>query len=111
MIAAPMKPEELQRAKDARTQSLPAAFQTSLAAAGTFSQLYIYGLSLDYFTHLVDRVNAVTADQALAAAKKYLAPERMVVVAVGDRTKIEPELRKLDIGPIQILTAEGKPVS
>jgi hypothetical protein len=31
----------------------------------------------------------------------------MVVVAVGDRAKIEPELRKLNLGPIEILDAEG----
>ena len=111
MIASPMKPEELQRAKDARTQSLPSGFQTSLIAAATFSQLYVYGLGLDYFSHVGERVNAVTSDQALGAARKYLSPDRMVVVAVGDRAKIEPELRKLNIGPIEVLNPDGKPVS
>jgi len=111
MAAAPMKTDELVRARDARTQSLPSGFQTSLATAASFSQVYIYDLGLDYYAHVAERVNAVTADQALAAARKYLAPERMVVVAVGDRAKIEPELRKLDIGPIEVLTPDGKPAS
>jgi zinc protease len=111
MAAAPMKPEELDRAKDARTQSLPAGFQTSQAAAGSFAQLYIYDLGLDYYSHVAERVQSVTADQALAAAAKYLVPERMVVVAVGDRAKIEPELRKLNVAPVEIVTPEGKPVS
>ena len=56
-------------------------------------------------------MNAVTADQTLAAAKKYLVPDRMVVVAVGDRAKIEPELRKLNIGPVEVLGPDGKPIS
>jgi zinc protease len=48
-------------------------------------------------------VNAVTAAQALDAAKRYLKPEQLVVVAVGDRARIEPELRKLNIGPVRVL--------
>jgi zinc protease len=56
-------------------------------------------------------VNAVTAEQALEAARKYLGSDRMVVVAVGDRAKIEPELRKLNVAPVEVETTEGKPVS
>ena len=111
MAAAPMKADELDRAKDARTQSLPAGFQTSQAAAASFAQVYIYDLGLDYYSHVAERVQAVTADQALAAAKKYLAPERMVIVAVGDRSKIESELKALNIAPVEVVTPEGKPVS
>ena len=51
----------LENAQIARTQSLPAGFQTSQAAAGSFAQLFIYDLGLDYFTHVAERVNAVTA--------------------------------------------------
>jgi hypothetical protein len=32
----------------------------------------------------------------------------MVVVAVGDRKAIEPELQKLNIGAIEIRDAEGR---
>ena len=49
----------------------------------------------------------MTADQALAAAKKYLVPDRFVVVAIGDRSKIEADLRKLNL-PIEIRDADGK---
>ena len=73
--------------------------------------MYIYDLGLDYYSHVAERVQAVTADQALAAAKKYLAPERMVIVAVGDRSKIESELKALNIAPVEVVTPEGKPVS
>jgi zinc protease len=111
MAAAPMKPEELERSKDARTQSLPAGFQTSQAAAASFAQVYVYDLGLDYYSHVAERVQAVNADQALAAAKKYLVPERMVIVAVGDRARIEPELRKLNVAPVEVVSPDGKPIS
>jgi zinc protease len=111
MAAEPMTSDELQRAKDARTLSLPSGFQTSLATAGSFANVFIYDLGLDYYSRVENRVNAVTAGDALAAAKRYLVPERMVVVAVGDRAKIEPELQKLNLGTVEIRDAEGKPVS
>ncbi len=36
-----------------------------------------------------------------------MVPEQMVVVAVGDREKIEPELKKLNLGPIEIREPDG----
>jgi hypothetical protein len=36
-------------------------------------------------------------------------PGKAIVVAVGDRAKIEPELEKLDIGPAEVWSADGKP--
>jgi zinc protease len=56
-------------------------------------------------------VNAVTAEQALAMVRKYLGQDRLIVVAVGDRAKIEPEIRKLNLGTVEVRDAEGKPVS
>jgi hypothetical protein len=32
----------------------------------------------------------------------------LIVIAVGDRAKIEPELRKLNLGPVEIRTPDGK---
>jgi hypothetical protein len=34
-------------------------------------------------------------------AQKYLDPAKMVVVAVGDREKIEPGLKALDFGEVR----------
>ena len=55
-------------------------------------------------------MNAVTADQALAVARRYIVPDRLVVIAVGDRSAIEAELRKLNLGTVEIRDLEGRPV-
>ena len=57
---------------------------------------------------LPERLSAVTAGDAEAVAKKYLRPEQMILICVGDRVKIEPELKKLDLGAIEIRDADGK---
>jgi len=52
-------------------------------------------------------VTALDAAAAQAAARKYLVPERLVVVAVGDRQKIDAELKKLNLGSVEYRDADG----
>ncbi len=107
MAETPLTPEELSLSKDSQVRSLPGEFETSSSAATSFTNLYLYDLGLDYFRKLPERFSAVTAEAAQAVAKKYLVPEKLVVVAVGDRTKIEPELAKLNLGSVEIRDADG----
>ena len=89
--------------------SLPGAFETNNTVVGSFSNIFIYDLGLDYYTRYGREVSAVTAAQALDVARRYVVPERLVVIAVGDRAAIEAELRKLSLGAVEIRDAEGKP--
>jgi zinc protease len=50
----------------------------------------------------------VTAEQAQAVAKKYVLPEKIIVLAVGDRAKIEEDMRKLNLGKVEIRDTDGK---
>ena len=106
----PLGADELQKAKDSLANSLPGAFETSANAVSSFSNVFTYDLGLDYYTRYAQQVNAVTAEQALNVALRYLQPDRLVVVAVGDRKVIEPELQKLNLGAIEIRDSEGRPV-
>jgi zinc protease len=108
MIDTPMKPDELSLAKDSQSRSLPGMFEASSGAAGALSEIPLYNLSADYFEKMPDRLNAVTAEDAEAAAQEYLHPDWMILICVGDRAKIEPELEKLDLGAIEIRDADGK---
>ena len=108
MIDTPMTADELSLAKDSQSRSLPGMFETSSGAAGALSEIPLYNLARDYFEKLPDRLNAVTAEDAEAAAKKYLHPDQMILICVGDRARIEPELKKLELGAIEIRDADGK---
>ena len=110
MMDTPMTPAELSLAKDSQSRSLPGMFETSFGAAGALSEIFMYNLPPDYFATLPERLNAVTADDAQAVAKKYLHPDQMILICVGDRAKIEPELLKLDLGAVEIRDADGNVV-
>ncbi len=108
MVAAPMSEEELQKAKDSMVNSLPGAFETSLDSVSSFSNIFVYDLGLDYFTRYAGQVHAVTAAQALDVARRYLVPEDLVVIAVGDRAVIEEDLRALDLGDLEFRDAQAR---
>jgi zinc protease len=108
MIETPMTAAELNLAKDSQSRSLPGLFEASNEAAAAFSDIFLYDLPPDYYEKLPERFSAVTAADAEAVAKKYLHPDQMILICVGDRAKIEPELKKLELGAIEIRDADGK---
>jgi zinc protease len=102
-------PDELTMAKDSIVRALPSEFETSTSTAGTLAAIYVYGLGLDYFTKYPESVSVVTAPAVQASAKKYLVPEKMIIVAVGDRAKIEAALRKLELGTVEFRNSDATP--
>lgn len=40
-------------------------------------------------------------------AANYVHPDTAIVIAAGDRSKIEPELKKLSIGTIELVDYDG----
>jgi zinc protease len=110
MMDTQMKPDELSLAKDSQSRSLPGMFETNNGEAGALSEIFVYNLAPDYFSTLPERLNAVTAEDAEMVAKKHLHPEQLILVCVGDRAKIEPELVKLDLGAVEIRDADGNVV-
>ena len=108
MLDRPMMQDELLKAKDALANSLPGAFETSVNTVNSFSNIFVYDLGLDYYTRHAQEVNAVTSEQVLAVARRYIVPDRLVVIAVGDRNAIEAELRKLSLGTVEIRDVEGR---
>src|SRR4029077_10373083 len=107
MRATPMTNEELTMAKDSLTRSMPSDFQTSADVTATTAAIYVYDLGLDYFSKYRSRLDAVTAEQAKAVAEKYLSPEKLVVVAVGDRSKIGGTLEALKLGSLEVRDADA----
>ncbi len=104
---APPGANEMKRARGSLTQSLPGAFETNEATAGSFADLFAYGLPLDYYRKLPAQYNAVGATTLNALAHRYLDPARMVVIAVGDRKTLESSLQKLGLGPLEVWPISG----
>ncbi len=99
---------ELADVKRAIVGSFALALENPQQVLNYYIENWQYGLPADYWDTYPARVSAVTAAQAQAAAKKYWAPERLQIVAVGDATKIADILRKK--GSLETYDADGKPM-
>lgn len=106
----PLTPDELKRSKDFLMRSLPGDFETAEQTAGRMSGIFTYQLPLDYYRRYPADIDAVTSEQAASVALKYIHPENMVLIAVGDKSKIEPEIEKLNLGPIEDWNTDIEPV-
>lgn len=107
-----VKDDELTRAKNYVALSYPSDFQSVGAIAGRLADLVIYNLPHDYFNNYTKNILAVTKDDVVRVAKKYIDPEKIAIVVVGDTKKIEKGIADLKLGPIEHLTIEdvlGKP--
>jgi zinc protease len=98
-----LKPEELQKAKDSFSKTLVGLFETTRETASTIGQQFVFGLPVEYYRDLPAQIDKVTGTDALRVAKQYLHPEATIVVGVGDRAKIEPALKQLNVGPINVV--------
>jgi zinc protease len=107
MVDDPITSDEFSLARNSIVLSLPGRFETTSQSVSSYSNVFIYDLGTDYYARLPVLYSGVTLEDVRAAARKYLVPEKMIVVAVGDRARIEPELLKLDLGAIEIRDADG----
>ncbi len=106
----PITPDELKRAQASLTLTLPGSWETMGAVAGSIGDIVAFGLDDRYFDTYADRVRAQTVATVTAAAAKVVQPDHMVWVVVGDRARIEPSIKELNLGEIHLVDADGNPV-
>ena len=61
---------------------------------GQLNTLDLHGLPETYLTEQVRNINAVTPRQVSETARKYVRPEAMTIVVVGDKKQVDPQLKK-----------------
>jgi zinc protease len=107
--ARPMGRAELGRVRNALLLSLPGQFDTNHAIADGYASAWSLGLPDDHITRLPAKLKAVTAGSAWQAARDHLDPARLIVVAVGDRAKVAPQLDALGRKPVLNWAEPAKP--
>lgn len=113
-VLEPLPAAEVERARNYIALRFPGSFQATGDIARRLEALMTYDLPKDYYEHYQERLEQVTPAQAEQAAQKYIKPDQMIVVVVGDQQKIEPAIAALKLGPITHVSADqilGAPVS
>ncbi|HYQ03103.1 MAG TPA: pitrilysin family protein [Polyangiaceae bacterium] len=97
-LGAPINEPESNRARADLMHSLGARLEHTSLLADSMATLFSQQLPSDYYTKYPALVSAVSTNQ-VATETSRLTPERMTVVIVGDRTQIEPSLKKRGYTP------------
>ncbi len=87
--------EELKRAKDAFLNSFIFSFSSPSQIVGRQISLAYYGLPEDYLEQYRSNVEKVNKEDILRVAKKYLHPDRLIIMAVGDESLFDKPLSEI----------------
>jgi zinc protease len=109
--ARPLTADEIAFSRNALQRGYPRRFETADGVADILADLALYELPESEISNFPVQIGKVKPEDATRVAKEYLSPEHLAVVVVGDLAKIRPGIEKLNLGPITVLDADGKPVS
>lgn len=83
----PVSDKELEDAKAYLTGSFPLRLDTNGKIAGMLTAVEFFNLGMDYPDRYPKIINALTKNDILMAARKYLKPDSYILVVVGDTGK------------------------
>jgi zinc protease len=101
---------ELEDTKNYMMGVFPATVQTSSDVASRLVDMELYGLPQDYFDRYRENIGAITREDVERVAKKYIDPDRALIVVVGSASQIREPLGTLGY-PIREIDPEGKEVA
>jgi zinc protease len=113
LTTRPFTQEELNRAKDNILNSFLFRYDTKDKVLAERVRLEFYGYPADYLETYKAALEKVTLADLSTVAKKYIHPDKLAVLVVGNGPEIKPGLDELKLGPVQtvdiIIPQPGKP--
>jgi zinc protease len=104
----PITDEEIAKARATLLMRVAEGLATTGGIAATFGEIGLYQLPLDDPMRFVDQLGQVTPAALQALAAQHIDPDAVAIVIVGDRKRIEPELRALGLPEPVIRDADGE---
>ncbi len=105
--AEPVSADELSLATSYLEGVFPIRFETTSAIAAALSVVALHGLPDDYYDRYRDRVRAITIDQILHAAQRYLHPDSLQMLVVGDPAAVLAPLEAMQFGKVTLYDTLG----
>ncbi|MGD0737671.1 MAG: pitrilysin family protein [Terracidiphilus sp.] len=103
LTSKPFTQEELDRAKDDILNSFLFLYDTRDKVLAERERLEFYGYPANYLETYKAALEKVTLADLTAAAKKYVHPDKLAVLVVGDAPQIKPGLDELKLGSVHTI--------
>lgn len=101
-----LEPRELDDTKNYLIGVFPALVQTASDIASRLVDMELYGLPEDYFDKYRENIANVTREDVTRVAEKYLDPDRLLIVIVGNASQIREPLGTLGL-PVSEIDIDG----
>jgi len=105
MRALPVGEEELADARNYLSGVFSLGLGTQDGLAAQLATVYLNELPEDYLETYRERIRALTADDVLAAARKYFDSANARIVLVGDRNELAEQAALF--GELEVFDAQG----
>ncbi|MRR34369.1 insulinase family protein [bacterium] len=105
MTRQPVSDAELSLAKESIINSFIFGFTTTASVVNQQARLEYYGYPKGYLENFRRNISLVTREDVLRVAKKYLHPEAMTLVVVGDEKRFDKPLSTF--GEVREIVLEG----
>ena len=94
---------DLQFVKNCMLRSDALRFETNDAKVGMLATMTKYGLPEDYIKQEDNIIRNMTVEDSKAIAEKYINPDKMYYVVVGDAATQAKPLEKIGFGPLEFI--------
>jgi zinc protease len=101
--SSPFTEEELKRAKDDILNTFLFRYDTPDKVLAERMRLEFYGYPADYLESYQAALKKVTVEDLTTAAKKYIHPDQLAILVVGNKQEIQPGLDALNLGPVKTI--------
>ncbi len=105
MRALPVGEEELADSRNYLSGVFSLGLATQSGLAGQLVTVYLNGLPEDYLETYREKIRALSAEDVLAAARRYFDSANAQIVIVGDRAQIEEQAALF--APVTVYDAQG----
>ncbi|WND01502.1 pitrilysin family protein [Temperatibacter marinus] len=102
----PATEAELNRFVTSKINKLPGQYEGGGAVLGSLTSNLRFGRAMDYVTTLPQRYQSMDISSIKAASQAF-DPSKLVWLIVGDRAKIEAEVKALGFGDVEIWDTNG----
>jgi zinc protease len=92
------------------TSRLPGRFETLGSLEGAAIDLINYNLPDDHWSKYAANMRSLTEAQLAEAAKKFVRPDEIIWIVIGDLNKIEKGIRELGFGEVVRLNADDEEI-
>lgn len=105
----PVTDAELRNARRYLIGSFPLKNETPSSIASLLLRQRMYNLPGNYWDSYLEKIAAVTAEDIQTAAQRYVLPEELLTVVVGDADQLLPQLEPL--GNVEIFDMSDAPMN